>query len=125
MNKSLLYSGVVGTIVYHLLGWLVYGILFPDLATGEESPLFIFLGCLFYAFIFAVIFTRWTNISTFSTGFNAGLIVGVLYAMSYHFFMISGSGSFDFIPFLKEIVIGGLMTAALAGATAFVIGKTS
>lgn len=125
MNKSLLYSGVVGTIVYYLLGWLVYGILFPDLATGEESPLFIFLGCLFYAFIFAVIFTRWTNISTFSTGFNAGLIVGVLYAMSYHLFMISGSGSFDFIPFLKEIVIGGLMTAALAGATAFVIGKTS
>ncbi|MEJ6624610.1 MAG: hypothetical protein QNL42_00710, partial [Flavobacteriaceae bacterium] len=112
-------------IVYYLLGWLVYGILFPDLATGEESPLFIFLGCLFYAFIFAVIFTCWTNISTFSTGFNAGLIVGVLYAMSYPFFMISGSGSFDFIPFLKEIVIGGLMTAALAGATAFVIGKTS
>ena len=125
MNKSLLYSGLVGTIVYCLLGWLVYGILFPDLAPREESPLFISLGCLFYAFIFAVIFTRWTSISKFSTGFNAGLIIGVLYAMSYHFFIISGSGSFDFITFLKEIVIGSLMTAALAGSTAFVIDKTS
>ena len=102
----------------HLLHITAVGTLILTLITGG-------LLVVFYAFIFAVIFTRWTNISTFSTGFNAGLIVGVLYAMSYHFFMISGSGSFDFIPFLKEIVIGGLMTAALAGATAFVIGKTS
>jgi len=47
MSKSLLYSGVIGTIVYYLLGWLVYGIIFPDLAGGEENPIFILLGCLF------------------------------------------------------------------------------
>jgi len=125
MNKSLLYSGVVGTIVYYLLGWLVYGIIFPDLAGGEENPLFILLGCLFYAFIFAVLLSRWTNISKFSSGFKAGLILGILYAMSYYFFKISAGGHFDILPFLKEIIIGGLMTGVAAGAIAFVIGKTS
>ena len=44
-------------------------ILFPDLASGDESPLGILLGCLFYTFIYAVIFTRWANIATFKTGF--------------------------------------------------------
>jgi len=125
MNKSLLFSGVVGTIVYYLLGWLVYGVIFPDLAGGEQNPLFILLGCLFYAFIFAVMLSRWTSISKFSSGFNAGLIMGILYAMSYYFFKISGGGSFDIQPFLKEIVIGGLMTGVAAGAIALVIGKTS
>ena len=125
MNKSLLYSGVVGTIVYYLLGWLVYGVIFPDLAGGEQNPLFILLGCLFYAFIFAVLFTRWTSISKFSSGFNAGLILGVLYAVSFYFFKISEGGSFDIQPFLKEIVIGGLMTGITSGAIALVIGKTS
>lgn len=125
MNKSLLYSGVVGTIVYYLLGWLVYGVIFPDLAGGEQNPLFILLGCLFYAFIFAVMLSRWTSISKFSSGFNAGLILGVLYAVSFYFFKISEGGSFDIQPFLKEIVIGGLMTGITSGAIALVIGKTS
>lgn len=125
MNKSLLFSGVVGTIVYYLLGWLVYGVIFPDLAGGEQNPLFILLGCLFYVFIFAVLFTRWTSISKFSAGFNAGLILGVLYAVSFYFFKISEGGSFDIQPFLKEIVIGGLMTGITSGAIALVIGKTS
>jgi len=125
MNKSLLFSGVVGTIVYYLLGWLVYGVIFPDLAGGEQNPLFILLGCLFYAFIFAVLFSRWTSIRKFSSGFNAGLILGVLYAVSFYFFKISEGGSFDIQPFLKEIVIGGLMTGITSGAIALVIGKTS
>ena len=55
MTKNLLFSGIAGTIVYYLLGWLVYGFLFPDLASGDESPLGILLGCLFYTFIYAVI----------------------------------------------------------------------
>lgn len=69
MTKNLLFSGIAGTIVYFLLGWLVYGILFPDLVSEGESTslLYIFLGCLFYAFIYAVIFTRWANITNFKT----------------------------------------------------------
>lgn len=91
----------------------------------RRRKLFILLGCLFYAFIFAVMLSRWTSISKFSSGFNAGLILGVLYAVSFYFFKISEGGSFDIQPFLKEIVIGGLMTGITSGAIALVIGKTS
>ena len=46
MTKNLLFSGIAGTIVYFLLGWLFYGILFPDLVNEGESTslLYIFLG---------------------------------------------------------------------------------
>ena len=72
MTKQLFLSGIAGFVVYFLLGWLAYGILFTEETTGEESMLFIALGCLFYAFVYATIFTRWANISTFSTGLKAG-----------------------------------------------------
>ena len=46
MNKNVLISGIAGTIVYYLLGWLVYDIFCPQMSTGDESMLGIFLGCL-------------------------------------------------------------------------------
>ncbi len=56
MTKQLFLSGIAGFVVYFLLGWLAYGILFTEETTGEESMLFIALGCLFYAFVYATIF---------------------------------------------------------------------
>jgi len=35
MTKKILLSGIVGTIVYYLLGWLVYGFILPEKSTGE------------------------------------------------------------------------------------------
>jgi hypothetical protein len=52
MTKKILISGLVGTLAYFFLGWLVYGIILTESKTGEESMLFIFLGCLFFSFIF-------------------------------------------------------------------------
>ena len=79
MNKNVLITGIAGTIVYYLLGWLVYGYLFPEMTTGEVSPLSIFLGCLFYMFIYVIIFVRWAHVTNFKAGFRGGLTLGLLY----------------------------------------------
>ena len=123
MNKNVLISGIAGTIVYYLLGWLVYGYLFPDMTTGEESPLGIFLGCLFYMFIYAVIFVRWAHVTNFKAGFSAGLILGLLYALSWNSFSISGD--VDYVNVIKDILIGSLMTSIGAGTIGYVHGKIS
>ena len=123
MNKNVLISGIAGTIVYYLLGWLVYGYLFPDMTTGEESPLGIFLGCLFYMFIYAVIFVRWAHVTNFKAGFSAGLILGLLYALSWNSFSISGD--VDYVNVIKDILIGSLMTSFGAGTIVYVHGKIS
>ena len=105
------------------MGWLAYGILFRENTTGEESLLFIALGCLFYTFIFAVIFTRWANITTFSTGLKAGAVLGLLYALSCYFFMFTGS--FDLMYFLKEMVTNIVMSALTDGVVDIVNGKVT
>ena len=120
MTKKILLSGIVGTIVYYLLGWLVYGLILPEKSTGEESMLFIFLGCLFYAFLIAYVFCKLAQLSSFKTGFTAGLVMGILYAMVWYFFM---NWEFKPMAIIEEIIIGGLMTAVLGGAVAYVNGK--
>ena len=74
-TKSFLLSGIVGTIVCFLLGFLFYGF-FLQIFTLKIRPcmLFIFLGCLFYAFTFALIYNRWAHISTFNSGAKAGFL---------------------------------------------------
>ena len=65
-------SSIAGTIVYCLLGWFVYDILFPQMSTGDESIIGIFLGCLCYMLIYALIFVRWAHITTFKTRVTSG-----------------------------------------------------
>jgi hypothetical protein len=120
MTKKNLLSGIVGTIVYYLLGWLVYGFILPEKSTGEESMLFIFLGCLFYAFLIAYVFCKLAQLTSFKTGFTAGLVMGILYAMVWYFFM---NWEFKPMAIIEEIIVGGLMTAVLGGAVAYVNGK--
>ena len=59
MSKDLPFSGIAGTIAYFILGWLVYGILFPYLVIEEESTslLYTFLDCLFTP-LFIRLFSR-------------------------------------------------------------------
>jgi uncharacterized membrane protein YagU involved in acid resistance len=120
MFKKILLSGIIGAVVYFLLGWLAYGILFADKSTGEESMLFIFLGCLFYSFIFSYVFCKLAQISSFKTGFNAGLIIGILFSLCWYFFIISELNARDLI---EEIILGGIMSAVLGGVVALVNGK--
>ena len=120
--KKIILSSLVGTLVYYLLGWIVYGLLEISESSGNESMVFIFLGCLFYALVFAVIFARWAHISTLKLGFIAGLILGLLYTLSWQFFVTS-VGGFDLGPFVKEVLIGTLITAIMASAIAYVSGK--
>jgi ABC-type antimicrobial peptide transport system permease subunit len=120
--KKIILSSLVGTLVYYLLGWIVYGLLEISESSGNESMVFIFLGCLFYALVFAVIFARWAHISTLKSGFKAGFILGLLYILSWQFFVTS-DGGFDLVPFVKEVLIGTLITAIMASAIAYVSGK--
>ncbi len=120
--KKIILSSLVGTLVYYLLGWIVYGLLEISESSGNESMVFIFLGCLFYALVFAVIFARWAHISTLKSGFKAGFILGLLYTLSWQFFVTS-DGGFDLGPFVKEVLIGTLITAIMASAIAYVSGK--
>lgn len=122
ISKNLIYSGIVGTIVYFLLGWLAYDVLFPDLHSGGETNMvWIFLGCLFYAFSYATILVHWAQIKTLKSGFNAGLVLGVLFSISWLCFGMDGG--FDAVNFLTHILVSGFTTAFMAASIGYTNGK--
>ena len=83
----------------------------------------IFLGCLCYMFIYALIYVRWAHITTFKTGVTTGFVLGLLYALSWQAFAYTGH--FELSSFIREILIGSIMTAFCAGTVAFVHGKVA
>ena len=123
-TKSFIISGLAATIVYFLLGWLFYGMLFSDVyPEGEGKNLdMIFYGCMFYAFLLALIFNKWTSINTFSTGLSAGLLIGLLNSISMNCFMYS-SQAVDMNKMLTSIGIDTVMSAIIGGLIGLLIGK--
>ena len=123
-TKSFLLSGITGTIVSFLLGFLFYGYLFTDLHPDDAEPclLFILLGCLFYAFAFALIYNRWANIITFNSGAKAGFLIGLLWTLSMNFFMYSSESNLD-SNFLLLVAIDAVSATIMGGMIALVIGK--
>ncbi len=124
-TKKFIAGSIVGTIVYFLLGWLVYGILFKDIYTSEEyshSLLFVFFGCLFFASFVTYIFVKWANITQWVTGAKAGAIIGFFYAASMNFYMYSGM-EINFKNIGLDVLLS-IITGAIVGASiAFTIEK--
>ncbi len=86
-NKIIAVLG--GTVVLFGLGYLIYVVLFGEAeflmtdgikAAGREEHLFpyIILMEILYATLITIIFSKWAQIKTFSTGAKAGLIIGLL-----------------------------------------------
>lgn len=121
-TKSFLLSGIVGAIVYFLLGGLFYDVLFPELHGDSEPCMWmIALGCLFMALLIALIYNRWANISTFSTGLKAGFIIGLLYSLSMCFFWFSSKGvdTNFFISVAIETISLAIAGGAIGAASGF------
>ena len=123
--KNFLVSGIVGGIIYFLLGWLLYGILFKDAfqTTGNENMLFIFLGCMTFGFFVSYIFIKWAGISNVVTGFMSGAVIGLFFGLYSNFFMNSMTSEINYQTMGLDIVITIVMSALVGAAIALVNGK--
>ena len=117
-TKSFFTSGIVAFVLNFLLGWLFYGMLFPDLmpSQGEENMVFISLGCFFNGFLLAYVFTCVASIKTAGKGFTVGAIFGFLNALSMNFFMYS-----TMEPNYQNIAIDTVLTIITVGIVGAVI----
>jgi hypothetical protein len=123
--KNLLISGIAGSVVYFLLGWLFYGVLFTDLfpsTGGEENLVFIYVGCLAYTLLLAYIFLKWAAISVFKGGALAGITIGFFFSVSMNFFMYAMMPP-NWTAIIADVLITMVSTAITGGIIALVIGK--
>jgi hypothetical protein len=131
-TKKLFIGGIVGAIVYFLLGYLIYGKLLMSyfmehhgLTTdaNRAQPIFLYLGIgnLLMGFLLSYIFVK-GKVSSFGGGFVTGGIVGLLMASSTDSIVyatstvMSKSGIVaDVIAFTVISAITGAIIAAVSG----------
>ena len=140
-TKSLLLATLGGAVVTFLLGYLIYGnlmagffennmgsatgVIIDPANFGAGNFIHIFLGHVAMALLLALIFGRWANISTFSTGLKAGAVIGLLMGAYYDLIGLGTANILTPTSAIADIVISGIMTAIGGGVVAWILGKTA
>ena len=123
--KKLLIGGIIGGILFFLLGWLIYGNLLmtfmknnPGTATGvdrtEMDFMYLVIGNLASGFLMAYIFMK-ANVNSLSNGLVTGGIIGVLMAVAYDATMYGVTNILSKKAMMAD-VLASLVISAVVGA---------
>ena len=83
------------------------------------------LGCLVGGLFIAYIFTKWAHISNWTTGLQAGAIIGLFLALYYDFYYnaMKENADIDWQTMGLDIVLTVIMTALTGAVIAIIIDK--
>ncbi len=133
--KKVAAGAIVGGIVYFILGYVVWGMAlkgFNDshaseaaLAAVKNPPdmIAIALACIATAGLYAVVFDKWAQISTFMTGGKAGALIGAILGIINGFFQIGGSTGGDYTSAIVNVVAWAVVAFVIGGVTAWTMSK--
>jgi hypothetical protein len=135
MNTKFLVGGLIGAILYFLLGWLVYGILLADFMNQysnsacarpmEEMQMpFMIISNLGFGFLLSYIFSKWANITTFSGGAMAGATVAFLTSLSYDCGIYAMSTMMNNVMgVVVDVVLWTILSAIVGGVIGWWLGR--
>jgi uncharacterized membrane protein len=133
MNTKMLLAALGGAVAFFILGWLVYGILlmgfyesnsvhYEGLMYEMPNLFMIFIANLSTALLIAYIFDRWANIRTFGGGFMGGMIIGVLFTISFDFYSLATMNLMNTTAAIVDIIAGTIMSGIVGGVVGFILG---
>lgn len=126
--KKLAIGGIVGGILFFLLGWLIYGMLLmdfmknhPGVVAGYDKAapdmLFLVIGNLISGLLMAYIFVK-ANITTLAGGLIMGAVVGFLITSSMDCIMYATTN----LASKKMMMADALASAVMSGVTGAIVG---
>lgn len=136
MNSKTIIAAVVGAIAAFLLGWLVWGMLLMDYFTSNtiqyeglmlpESEMK--LWAIFISNLAGSIMTAWVfskmNLRTFGQGFQAGLIIYGLIAVSFDMMFYSMMNWFANTTVIAvDILVNAVFGGIIGGIIAMMLGR--
>jgi hypothetical protein len=135
-SKNYFLAGILGGIVYFLLGWLVYGMLLMNymeenagLALGvnrvEMLLWSIGLGSLLYGFFLSYIFSCVGQVKTAAAGAKTGAWVGFLVAGAIDFTMYGTTNISTLNAVAVDILAATVMASITGAVVAWVLGLGS
>lgn len=134
--KTRIMATLAGFVTLFLLGWLIYGMLLMDFymsnsgtATGvmrEESEMVwwaLIVGNVFQAYLLVYIFDKWTNITTFSSGLQAGAILGLILGFAMNLTMYGTSNMMNLTAALVDPFVSAVMMGITGGVIGYMLGR--
>lgn len=131
--KKLTAGGIVGGILFFLLGWLIYGMLLmdfmknnPGIVSGynKETPdwLYLIIGNLLSGFMMAYIFIK-TNVTTLMGGLILAGVVGFLMTASFDCIMYATTNLASKKMMMADVLASTAMGAVVGAVVGAVMGK--
>lgn len=125
MNNKLLVGGLIGGVLFFLLGYLIWGLALQSTMEGsmmagvnkpmeEFNWLFLVLGNLALGFLLAYVLTK-SNTSGFAGGATVGAVLGLLFAASFDFTMYGVSNIFTSMTVVFIDIVANVVAFAVAG----------
>lgn len=138
ITNKILFAGLIGGVVAFVLGFLFYGILLSNffqanmgsatgVMRGETEMLWgaMILGHLALGMLFAIIYGRWANISTFATGAQAGAVIGFLIALAYDMIGLGTTHVMNTTGALADVVVTTINAAIIGGVVGWFLGRNN
>lgn len=134
MNTKVLLAALAGAVASFLLGWAVYGIAlkgFFDAQMLESArgimrtePVIwaIFIGCLSWSTLQALVFSRWAGITTFKSGAMGGAWIGFLVSLGANFFSYGSMDAWNVTAAIVDPIVNILLGAVSGGVVGWVLG---
>jgi len=135
MNTKVLLAALAGAVVTFLSGWVLYGMAFKgffEANTTEggasvmrgEMPLMwaIFVGCLAWSLLLALLYSRWAAITTFKGGAIAGAWIMFLVALGADFFSYASMNIMTMNAALVDPVVNAVQGVLAGGVIGWVLG---
>jgi hypothetical protein len=133
--KNILLSGLIGGVVFFILGGLTYGFLLADffenhVPEGMENVAkdppdfpFILIAELVLAIVFAFVLQNWTTVRSFSKGATLGLVIALGYAIHYNVIFDATTNLIEPLSGFVDVCVSGTMGAIGVGAIGAMLGK--
>lgn len=132
-TNKILVAGLIGGIFAFFFGWLVFGLLFPDLmkiplegfmkSEADMVMWAMFVSNLLWGLLMAYIFVQWANISTWMAGAKAGATLGLLISAAYDFGFFAMTNMFTLNSMLIDIVVNTLYVGILGAVVGLWLGR--
>lgn len=133
---KLITATLVGTIVYLIVGWIVFEYLLGSYTNANttqivgfkkneqgSSMLMLILSCTAYALLLSSLILYWINTSfNFKEGFKLGAVVGILVATMTDTYWYGTSYFYNNVtPMILDIIAASITVGIMGGAIALVL----
>jgi hypothetical protein len=131
-SQKFVVGGIVGGILYFVLGYVFYGLLLKSffdsngMAVNMDTMVWwaMIVGNLACGFLLAYILSK-ANVSTAAGGAGTGFIVGLLMSLSFDLIMYGiGHGLTEMKAIAADVAVSAVMSAVTGGAIGWVLGTS-